>query len=508
MLFQVALHETLLDLRSVANVCRLWRSAAVPYLFRKVAIRFSWAKAKQLESLESFLQQSSPYGLFIRELEIQGDQPVLFQCYLGVLLAGLKYLHSLSHFSWSFAGNIPEHLFQALNYQGNLVSLQIRFFPPPKPDKNCFGFLRSSTKTISLIVCGSELFSNVITRDRPSPPNFLLDESLHSDLDPHLVRKSSARTRHNVTSKSASGLPGPVLEALIMDGHNVNRWRQHDPSTMLDVRSLKRLTLENSENPIFVPWQLYPPDLEVLEIVNPVRTFPINADLYLREQLLARPLSQFRTLKVLNLQHVGAPIREVLFHLHDGGKNLQVLRLHDREISGFDMVYRFQRHQSQNNSTEIYCPFPKLLAYLCPNLHTLSLDISPYGLEQDSLSVQSLGSDSFSAALEPLMEDLAKYPTFSVSETLRSLKSLRHLRLVTSRLWAECDGQGALKFAERLWSPKLKSFTLVVSASADLLRENDIVLGTQSEWCVMSRGSNDATPHENYNLYLQDGHVE
>ena len=100
MLFQVALHETLLDLRSVANVCRLWRSAAVPYLFRKVAIRFSWAKAKQLESLESFLQQSSPYGLFIRELEIQGDQPVLFQCYLGVLLAGLKYLHSLSHFSY------------------------------------------------------------------------------------------------------------------------------------------------------------------------------------------------------------------------------------------------------------------------------------------------------------------------------------------------------------------------------------------------------------------------
>lgn len=72
----------------------------MPYLFHKVAIRFSWAKAKQLESLESFLQQSSAYGLYIHELDIQGDQHELLQCYLGVLLAGLKTLHNLSHVSY------------------------------------------------------------------------------------------------------------------------------------------------------------------------------------------------------------------------------------------------------------------------------------------------------------------------------------------------------------------------------------------------------------------------
>ncbi|KAL8649687.1 MAG: hypothetical protein Q9226_005470, partial [Calogaya cf. arnoldii] len=344
-----------------------------------------------------------------------------------------------------------------------------------------------------------ELFSDVITRDRPSPPNFLLDESLHCDLGPNHTRKGTSTARNTVASKLLSELHGPVLKALIMDGHQVRRWRQHDPSAMLNVRSLRRLTLVNCENPILVPWHSYPPELEILEIVNPVRTYPINADLYLREQLLARPLSQFRTLKVLNLQHVGAPIREVLFNLRDGGKNLKVLRLHDREISGIDMDYRFLRHQPQGHSAVINCPFPWLLAHLCPNLQTLSLDITQDGLKHNFPATRTLASDSVSTALEPLLEELAEFPIFSVSEALRSLKSLQHLRLVTSSL-AECNGQDALKFAERLWSTKLKSVTLVVSAYADFLKENIIVSGTQSEWCIMSRGSNDARPQENYNL--------
>lgn len=340
--------------------------------------------------------------------------------------------------------------------------------------------------------------------------NFLSDESFNSEPGSSRVRRGTAIERRKFASNRPINLRGPIVEALIMDGHNVNLWRNHDPSTILDVRYLRRLTLAHCNHPIQMPWQSYPPDLQILEMLDPLPSYPIVTNLYLRDQQFARPLSHFRNLKVLDIQNVGAPICEVLWNLCESGKNLKVLKLHDRKISGIDRCYSFQRHQPQFHSTELDCSFDKLLVHLCPNLQTLSLDISSYGLEGDTPMVRRLGSDSISLTLEPLLEELAKYPTFSVSETLRSLTDLRYLRLVTPHSSAQCNGQGALRFADKVWSTKLESFTMVASISGDIYKysvrptEYKSVPGSQAEWCVMSRGSSDTTGHEQNSLYLRE----
>ncbi|KAI4243788.1 MAG: hypothetical protein L6R42_010649 [Xanthoria sp. 1 TBL-2021] len=145
-----------------------------------------------------------------------------------------------------------------------------------------------------------------------------------------------------------------------------------------------------------MPWQSYPTDLQILEMLDPVPSYPIVTDLYLRDQQFAQPLSHFRNLKVLDIQNVGAPICEVLWNLCESGKNLK------------------------------------------------------------------------------------------------------------------CNGQGALRFADKVWSTKLKSFTMVASISDDIYKysvrptEYKSVPGSQSEWCVMSRGSSDTTGHEQNSLYLRE----
>ncbi|KAI4271645.1 MAG: hypothetical protein LQ337_005869 [Flavoplaca oasis] len=96
---EVAADGTIHDLRAVAGVCRPWLSAALPSLYRKIVIRFSWGEARKLEKLEAFLRQSLTYGGFVRELEIQGDRHELLERYSPVLIAGLETLKNLTHVS-------------------------------------------------------------------------------------------------------------------------------------------------------------------------------------------------------------------------------------------------------------------------------------------------------------------------------------------------------------------------------------------------------------------------
>ena len=95
----MAAYDTIHQLRFVAGVCRTWASAAVPFLYRKIVIRFSWGEAGKLEKLEAFLRQSSPYKGFVRELEIRGDRHELLERYSPILIAGLKTLKALTHVS-------------------------------------------------------------------------------------------------------------------------------------------------------------------------------------------------------------------------------------------------------------------------------------------------------------------------------------------------------------------------------------------------------------------------
>lgn len=110
------------------------------------------------------------------------------------------------------------------------------------------------------------------------------------------------------------------------------------------------------------------------------------------------------------------------------------------------------------------------------------------------------------------MEELARWcPTFSVSETLRSLNDLHHLRLVTPCSYVECNGQGALIVAEKVWPVKLESFPLAASTSGENHRyrvgptmEYQSFRGSQVEWWVISKERGDSTGHGQNNLYPQE----
>ena len=223
-------------------------------------------------------------------------------------------------------------------------------------------------------MCGNEHLPTAARREPPAVKKYLCDASYCFKSGPDRVGEKNTLARQKVAFQTPPGLHGPIIKTIMMVVHNVNLWRNHDPSKVFDVRNVRRLILAGCRDPIFVPWQAYPPGLEVLKILDPVPSYPIGAGLYLGERQIARPLSHFTRLNVLDLQNVGAPICEVLFHLQESGTSLKVLNLHDQEISGIDMCYKVRRQQP--GTTDIACFFLKLLAYLCPNLHTLSLDIS------------------------------------------------------------------------------------------------------------------------------------
>ncbi|KAL8962588.1 MAG: hypothetical protein Q9193_001030 [Seirophora villosa] len=233
---------------------------------------------------------------------------------------------------------------------------------------------------------------------------------------------------------------------------------------------------------MLISWPQYPRDLENLEIVQPHQTHPYKAGLVLSDNLLANPLSHFRNLSELNLQHVGGPICEVLFNLVEIGKQLKVLKLHDQAVEGIDRLYWIERSQPQPHSDCLECPFWKLLVYICPNVEILSLDISDIALQEDDMNEFKRASDSRSIALEPILEEMEHAPTLEVFETLRSLRYLRSLRLMTldsgdtvrprsERNW--------IPVSKKLWSANLESFVLTVAfvawRSRDVMSVEDVV---------------------------------
>lgn len=379
-------------------------------------------------------------------------------------------------------------------------------------DQTNLDFLLGSSKILTFVVDGS-LFSPRPLQDWSSRKPSILDKPFPRNCQ----LRFSGRTATRPTLRQAGGTRQPQedtarLESLILERCSVRLWQMQRLPGFSHLRNLKRLTLVYCDNPMLLSWQRYPRDLEVLEILDPFPTYPIKAGLLLRQHTLARPLTQFRRLTELSLQNVGAPICEVLFHLLDSGKSLRVLRLHDQEISGIDRWYRFRRHQPQPGTEFLNCFFTRLLIHICPNVQILSLDMSARGLLGLELLIdRQLGSNSRSAALEPLMDELARSPTLSLSQKFQSLMYLRHLRLVTYRNAHIWEDRKAMQVAERMWSTSLESFTLVahtpveeneLSASEDGNHGQISRPDNTMEWCVMSRVNFDAIGKECKELYL------
>lgn len=343
----------------------------------------------------------------------------------------------------------------------------------------------------------------------PSVWNKRFQRNFHVEITSRGATKSSVR-QDGYTNQHHHVIPR--LESLTLDGCSIRLWQTQHLSDILDLQNLKQLSLVYCDNPMLLDWQRYPQELEVLQIIDPFPTYPIKAGLLIREGILRRALSQFRRLTELSLQNVGAPVCEVLFHLVDSGKSLKVLRLHDQEISGIDRLYTFWRNQPQLDSGSLDCDFAKILTHICPNVETLSLDISHDGLEYDRTPeiTRHLGSDSLSAPLEPLMEEVAEIPTTSLSENFHNLTSLRHLRLVTPRIGNAWGNETVERVSRRMWSSSLEIFTLVASYSPAALNENQNQ-GEQTiehlgdlEWCVKSRLRKDTAGVNHEELYFAE----
>lgn len=301
----------------------------------------------------------------------------------------------------------------------------------------------------------------------------------------------------------------------MLDHYDIRLWSTKTSTGSLNFGPLRRLTLVNCENVMSISWQRYPRTLDVLEIVDPATSYPVNAGIFLTEDLFAMPLSHFSDLSVLNLQNVGAPIIEVLLNLCESGKKLKFLKLHDQETSGIDRCYRFGRGQPRLNAEHIDCDFTKLLVHTCPNLQTLSVDISSNGLEQNTGEVYLRRSDSRSVALEPVLEEMAAIPALSISEALRSLEYLRFLKLMTPFSTHICNGHNALMYAERVWSANLQCFTLAASpccsglttaGAKDVDHDSKKMLQSESrfEWCVRPKANDSTFKHRCLELQLAE----
>ncbi|KAL8951070.1 MAG: hypothetical protein Q9183_007484, partial [Haloplaca sp. 2 TL-2023] len=248
----------------------------------------------------------------------------------------------------------------------------------------------------------------------------------------------------------------------------------------LDLCNLKRLALIRCDNPMLISWPQYPRDLENFELVHPHQTYPYKAGLVLSDNVLANPLSHFRNLSELNLQHIGGPICEVLFNLVEIGKQLKVLELHDQAVEGINRLYWIQPSQPHSDCLE--CPSWNLLAYTCSNVEILSLDISDIALQEHDMHESKRASDSRSVALGPILEEMEHAPTLDVFETLRSPRYLRSLRLMTldtcdtARLRSE---RHWIPVSKKLWPASLEAFilamTFVVSRSREVVSVEDVV---------------------------------
>lgn len=269
----------------------------------------------------------------------------------------------------------------------------------PEADRGLFNIIGSPSRTLSLIADGSRLSVGPATQVWPPKRTSSLNKMSFSKFPLGQCRE---RTVPLASTKQAK-CSGPILESLVINRFDMTHWlkhgwRSHDPSVGLNFHGLSRLTLVNCDNAYAMQWQRYPPDLAVLEILDPFQNFPVKCGLYLSDNILAQPLAHFRNLAVLNLQNIGPPIGEVLWNLCENSKKLKVLKLHDQDVEGIDICYRFRRNQPLQNSEFLECPLHKLLVHICPAVQILSVDISSSGLKQNVVKVYNRSFDWRSTA--------------------------------------------------------------------------------------------------------------
>ncbi|KAL8698248.1 MAG: hypothetical protein Q9201_006676 [Fulgogasparrea decipioides] len=330
------------------------------------------------------------------------------------------------------------------------------------------------------------------TRSYPSQRWFFLNPLSYPKFP--LARRGEREIQS--VSRAQPGSSGPRLESLTLYHCVITRWHNDDQSIVQNSRGLRKLSLVNCEHPGSFKWQLYPPNLKILEILDPVQTYDVASGQYIRSGILAPALSHFCNLEILNIQNVGGPICQVLLSLGETGKKLKVLKLHDQDIEGIDRCHKISR--LANESEVLDCFFHKLLAYVCPNVETLSIDVTVNGLERDTSEIFVRGPCWVTLPAEPMLQELAQMPTLSVAETLRSLNSLRSLRIRTSRSETVCNEQSALAHARRTWSATLECFTLVASYASWEIRRDELgkadgnipLPQDRPEWRIMSEVEN------------------
>ncbi|KAL8870445.1 MAG: hypothetical protein Q9174_003514 [Haloplaca sp. 1 TL-2023] len=261
---------------------------------------------------------------------------------------------------------------------------------------------------------------------------------------------------------------------------------------MTDARKMKSVSLIHCNWLFNFPWYQFPSDLECLEIIDPIQGFTVRSDQLIKEAVVAGAIARFTSLRVLNIQNVGGPVCELLWTLAvDGkGKSIKDLRLHDQDIEGIDRYYRFRQEK-------LRCPFTKLLAHTCPDLEALSIDITTYGLNSDASKVlgRALGSTTYPWVAT--LVEMAQTPTLDISETFRSLRYLRFLRIRTPASDKEWDDLAVLKIAKKMGAKTLDEFRFVVAEPMNKhlseLREKDynftkfVEEADGMEWCVQSR---------------------
>ena len=325
--------------------------------------------------------------------------------------------------------------------------------------------LVAGTKTFSLVIEGTRRPPDEQDSDWPPGkygPDILLDNGFTLD---HRDERAALMAPNEFVPSRTTKQSIPGLESLVLRGTSIEYWQMWQRGAFIQVLNfdnLKRLALVDCNNPMRLSWPQYPQALESLEIVNPDQTYPYKAGVVLTERQLANPLEHFRHLSELNLQNVGAPICEVLILLGvEAGKQLKVLKLHDQEVTGIDEIYTIRRVYAAG---ELDCPWYKLLVYLCPNLEVLSLDMSNNSVEDQPLVTHYRTSDPRFVALELRLEQMNSAPTLPVFDTLRSLRRLHSLRLVTPDVGKARSEPTANMIARRMCSSGLKYFTLAVSA--------------------------------------------
>ncbi|KAL8969242.1 MAG: hypothetical protein Q9183_002092 [Haloplaca sp. 2 TL-2023] len=447
-------------LSPVSRVCRLWRSAAVPLLFQKIQISLisddddDDDAANECDQLLDFCQ-ASPYRDVVRELHLRGTKFELPDRCIDVLIKSIALLPRLAVFGWFLLGNIRKKLLGALDKHKALLNTHVWLYPDQ--DHDFFDIKDWNLGILSLAVDGPHYATNDCPATAMWPPRNRI-----SSLDKKSPQVPQDYTfadpwRNHVSTKTPESR-GVQLDSLVLYRQDVRRWRKSDLRIMTDIQKVKRLSLVNCDWLYRFPWHHCPDDLDVLEIIDPLQAFAIRSDSFIKDFVIAHAMARFTTLRVLNIQNVGGPVCELLWALAvDGkGKGIKELRLHDQDIKGVDRFYRFRRE-------ELDCPFTKLLAHICPDVETLSIDIAAHGLDHDAGEHFERRQGPTVCPWAATLVEMAQTPTLSISETFRSLDSLHSLRIRTSASGREWDDRAVLGIAEKMGAESLDEFRFVVA---------------------------------------------